>query len=146
MDKARFRGRFVSATSALERFLARCRFDATTGCVHWIGGKTRGRGKTAWYGSFWYQGKAWKAHRWAARFIHKLDIDGREVDHMCGDTLCVRHLQAVTGEVNRELYWIRVEVGLEPDPEPLERDSSAVPYYLPPDWLPAPPAPVEPPF
>lgn len=145
------RGRFTRSRAALDRFLDKCRFNPVTGCVEWVGGKTRGRGKTSWYGSFWYEGKPWKAHRWAARFIHGLEIDGLEVDHECGNTLCVHHLQAVTGQVNREWYWIRIEVGLieeEPDYAP---EDDGIPWFSPPDWFAAtynrafPPS-LEPPF
>jgi hypothetical protein len=74
-----------------------------------------------------------------------------EVDHECGNTLCVHHLQAVTGSVNRELYWIRVEVGLEPEPVEPEPENDGIPWFSPPAWLPAldtPAAPLsdEPPF
>ena len=129
------KGRFTRSRAALDRFLDKCRFNAVTGCVEWVGGKTRGRGKTSWYGSFWYEGKPWKAHRWAARFLHGLEIDGLEVDHECGNTLCVHHLQAVTGQVNREWYWIRVEVGLieeEPDDGP---EDDGIPFFTCPDWF-----------
>ena len=56
----------------LERFIAKCRFEPRTGCVRWIGGKTSGRGNTALYGSFWFEGRRWFAHRWAAAYIHGL--------------------------------------------------------------------------
>ena len=145
------RGRFRKALSALERFLAKCEFDPTTGCVTWVGGKTRGRGKTSWYGSFWFEGKRWTAHRWAAKHILGLEIDGMDVDHCCPhinspNTLCVRHLQAVEGRVNTELYWIRVQVGLEPEPEQYEPDPEAIPFYIPPSWFPAAERSPEPPF
>lgn len=113
----------------------KCRFNPATGCVEWVGGKTRGRGKTSWYGSFWYEGRRWTAHRWAARFIHGLEIDGLEVDHECGNTLCVHHLQTCTGPVNRELYWIRVEVGLEPEPDEAGPEDDGIPFHLPPPWF-----------
>lgn len=129
------KGRFRVSRAALDRFLDKCRFNPVTGCVEWIGGKTRGRGKTSWYGSFWAEGKAWKAHRWAARFIHGLEIDGMEVDHECGNTLCVHHLQVCTGSVNRELYWIRVEVGLEPEPDEPGPEDDGIPWFDPPDWF-----------
>lgn len=58
-----------------------------------------------------------------------------EVDHECGNTLCIQHLQAVTGPVNRELYWIRVEVGLEPEPEEPVPYDDGFPFYPVPDWL-----------
>lgn len=135
------RGRYRKARSALERFLAKCRFDPSTGCVVWQGGKTRGRGKTAWYGSFWYEGKRWTAHRWAARFIHGLEIADLDVDHMCGNTLCQAHLQAIPGLVNSAYYWIRVEKGVFDLPPPNAQDEDGVPFYLAPEWFPQPPPP-----
>lgn len=142
-------GRFAPVATALERFLAKCRFEPSTGCVIWCGGKTRGRGKTAWYGAFWDGRKKVYAHRWAAENILGMEIDGKEVDHCCPlgpNTLCVRHLQPVPGRVNTALYWIRVQVGLEPAPEPAQRDPDGIPWYDPPPWFPTPPAPSEPPF
>lgn len=77
-----------------------------------------------------------KAHRWAAKHIHELDLpDYMQVDHECRNTLCVEHLAVVTPEVNRELQWIRVQVGLEPEPVPYMPDEDAVPYYLEPEWM-----------
>lgn len=134
------RGRFRRCRTALERFLAKCEFDPCSGCVLWIGGKTQGRGKTAWYGSFWFEGRRWTAHRWSAKHILGLEIEGMDVDHCCPhgpDTLCVSHLQAVTGRVNTELYWIRVQVGLEELPE-TRGDPGTIPWYSPPDWFPTP--------
>lgn len=130
------RGRYRAAATALERFLAKCRYDPCTGCVVWVGGKTRGRGKTSWYGSFWYQGRRWTAHRWAAKFIHGLEIDDLTVDHKCGNTLCQAHLQAIPGLVNAAFYWIRVEVGIfQPPPDLIDEDGAL--FYAPPPWFPA---------
>jgi hypothetical protein len=93
-------------TDALERFRAKCQFDPRTGCVLWTGGTTRGRGNTATYGSFWYEGRRWFAHRWSGVFIHGLDIEGLQVGHDCKftadghpNTLCVEH---VTGETQAD--------------------------------------------
>jgi hypothetical protein len=119
----------------LERFLSKCRFDPATGCVIWVGGKTRGRGKTARYGSFWYRGKRWTAHRWAAQHIHGLEIAGLDVDHKCGNTLCQAHLQAIPGLVNSALYWVRVSVGMIDHPEPDAVDPAGIPFYSPPPWF-----------
>lgn len=99
-----------------------------------MAGKVRGRGKTRWYGSFKYKGKAWKAHRWSAKFIHGFDIENLDVDHKCGNTLCVRHLQAIPGDVNAAYYWIRVEVGLFDLEEEPAGEVSGVPFYDPPEW------------
>lgn len=119
----------------IRRFVSKCRFDATTGCVLWVAGKTRGRGKTAWYGSFKYQGKRWSAHRWAAKYILGLEIDDLDVDHKCNNTLCQLHLQAVTKDVNSAYYWIRVEKGVFDLPEPDAIDDDGIPYYWPPAWF-----------
>lgn len=133
-------GRFrLSDKTALERFISKCRFDPETGCVLWLGGKSRGRGKTRWYGSFRDGGRVWRAHRWAARFIHRLEIDGLEVDHECGNTLCVQHLQVCTGQVNREWYWIRVQVGLIEEEHDPVREGAGIPFFERPAWLPQPP-------
>lgn len=92
---------------ALARFRAKCLFDPRTGCVVWTGGTTRGRGNTATYGSFWYDGRRWFAHRFAAAFIHGLKIDGLQVGHCCPytpdghpNTLCVEHLAGETQTEN----------------------------------------------
>lgn len=131
--------------SALRRFLAKCEFDPFTGCVNWIGGKTKGRGKTRDYGTFWFAGKRWSAHRWAAKYIHGFNIDDLDVDHECCNTLCQRHLQPLPGDVNSAYYWIRLEKGVFGDPEQAnERESAqrasddAIPFHEPPDWLPKP--------
>lgn len=130
---------------ALKRFLDKCRFDPGTGCVLWIGGTTCGRGKTAPYPSFWYEGRRWFGHRWSAKFILGLEIDGMQVDHCCDmhshlshpNTLCVRHLQPLPPTVNRELQWIRVQVGLDPAPPVAEEQPfTDVPFYDPPIWFP----------
>lgn len=92
---------------ARARFIAKCRFDPRTGCVLWEGGQTRGRGNTAAYGSFWFDGRRWFAHRWAAAFIHGLEVDGLQVGHNCPwtadghpNTLCVQHVQGQTQAEN----------------------------------------------
>lgn len=127
--------------TAHQRFLAKCRLNPCqgyngTGCVEWTGARTRGQGHTAWYGAFKFEGKVVKAHRWAAKHIHELDLpDDMQVDHECRNTLCVEHLAVVTAEVNRELQWIRVQVGLEPEPAPYVPDEDAVPYYIEPEWM-----------
>lgn len=140
----------------LERFLSFCRFDAGTGCVIWMGGQTSGRGHSAPYGSFWFEGRRWFAHRWAAKFIHGHAIDGLQVEHYCPNrdhpnTLCVEHVHPLPGALNRELqtlrngavtqdvatrmFWIYTQVGLEvPPPVDLEAFDD-VPFYQAPAWL-----------
>lgn len=131
---------------ALTRFLEKCVHDPVTGCVLWIGGTTCGRGKTRKYGSFSYQGIRWYAHRWAAKFIHGLDIEGMDVDHKCGNTLCQFHLQATTKDVNGAYYWIRVQVGIIDLPEPDLIDDDGIPYHSPPEWMPEAPQTADCPF
>lgn len=135
----------VSTEKPLERFAKYLRFDATTGCVLWTGGTCSGRGHTSPYGAFWFEGKRWSAHRWAAKFIHGLEIDGLHVDHNCPhtgglpNTLCVEHLQAITNAENVKLqhsrYWVHVQVGLELEPPVYTPEEDAIPFYEPPAWL-----------
>jgi hypothetical protein len=139
--------------TALERFISFCRFVPETGCVVWTGGQTKGRGHSIPYPSFWYAGKGWLGHRWAAKFIHGLDIDGFHVDHCCPhtptpNTLCVQHVQAITPRENRELqhsrrkHFIHLQVGITdyedvygyPAQVPAIPEDS-IPFHEPPAWL-----------
>lgn len=131
---------------ALERFRAKCEFNPATGCVLWTGGTTCGGLKQLRYGSFWDGGRRWFAHRWAAKHILGLEIDGMQVDHCCPsgpNTLCVHHLQAVTQAENLQLQWGRRRWGWEEweAPEPPAANSNDVPFYAPPPWLMPWPAP-----
>ncbi len=146
-------GRYVSTATALERFLRYCQFDPLTGCVLWTGGTAAGRGNSARYGSFWYDRARWFAHRWAAKHIHGLSIDGLHVDHCCPldragpdllkpNPLCVQHVQAVDPHRNGELRWERqrwllVQRGFEPAPDGYDEAglARAVPFHAPPSWL-----------
>lgn len=146
------RGRLLPL-DALARFASKCEFDATTGCVIWVGGKTRGRGNTATYGSFWYEGARWFAHRWAGVHIHGLALDGVQAGHCCPagpNTLCVEH---VTGQSQAEnlaemhhrrkveqsnaerQYWLLVERGYEQLPDAPAIDPDRIPFFTPPEWL-----------
>lgn len=156
-------GLFVSTGPAIERFAAKCRFDPVTGCVLWTGGTTAGRGNSAKYGSFWYEGRRWFAHRWAAAFIHGLAIGGAEVGHCCPEgpnTLCVQHLEPTTKADNlaeqiargtgavgaarkaeqsaqQRQFWLFVQLGIEPEPEqvrPLDDELGQIPFFEPPEW------------
>lgn len=120
----------------------------------WIGTTTHGHGRNEPYGYFYFDGKMWLAHRWAAYFIYGLDIDGLEVDHCCPcgpSTLCVHHIEPRTGKVNRALrhtrtprpaaqatetkrYWLFVSLGIE-EYHPKPREVGDVPFFDPPDWL-----------
>lgn len=144
-------GKLVGVLSPLERFRANCRFDPETGCVLWTGGTTSGRGNSAPYGSFWYERRRWFAHRWAARHIYGLDIDGRHVDHCCDlhragpepllpNTLCVRHVQATTLHENLDLkaerqMWLLTAKGVLEPPPGYEPPPPSIPIHEPPAWL-----------
>lgn len=143
--------------TALERFLGFCVFEPSTGCVLWVGGNTKGRGHHVEYGAFWFEGRRWLAHRWAAKFIHGIDIDGFDVDHCCPDfcpallrpnTLCVQHLQPLTPRDNRikqtidtRRNFVHLQVGLvtHHDMYGYEPDDPSVGWlttiYDPPAWL-----------
>lgn len=140
------------ALTPLQRFVSFCRFEPETGCVVWTGGKTKGRGHNVDYPSFWFNGKRWFGHRWAAKFIHGQDIDGFHTDHCCPhrplpNTLCVEHVQSLTPRENRELQFTRrkqfihMQVGLLPYedvykmPAYLTDDTELIPFYEPPAWL-----------
>lgn len=141
---------------ALERFAEKCRFDPTTGCVLWIGGTTAGRGNSAVYGSFWFEGRRWFAHRWAAIHIHGLNLGEFQAGHCCPNcppnTLCVEHVTGQTqlenlDELNTRLkakasqsnaerqHWLFVSLGITQLPEPEEPDPEAIPFYEPPEWF-----------
>lgn len=62
-----------------------------------------------------------------------------QVDHGCGNTLCVQHLASMPPAANRELQWIRVQVGLDPPPVAPAIDDDGVPFFWPPEWLTLPP-------
>lgn len=135
------------------RFREKCRFDPLTGCVLWTGATTAGRGNSARYGNFWYDGAMVRAHLWSAVHIHQLDISDRQCGHCCPagpNTLCVEHLTPQTQLENlaeqndrRRLaqsnedrrHWLFIHLGIErPPPGPVV-DEDAVPFYLMPGWL-----------
>ena len=144
-----FHGRWAPV-DALTRFAAKCQFEPETGCVIWIGGKCWGRGKHIRYGCFrGADKKVWLAHRWAAKFVHGLEIDGVQVDHCCPNipipnTLCVQHLQAIPGDLNRHLqterrrHFVHLQVGMLPYEEiygvPVDPELT-IPFYPEPEWL-----------
>jgi len=103
----------------IARFLQKVRYDPETGCWLWTGARSRGRGNTAWYGSFWAKGKTVRAHKFSTvalmGFRPRPGID--HLDHYCPNSLCVSCLQVVPEWVNLALRWIRVQVGLDPDRE-----------------------------
>lgn len=140
---------------ALQRFRDKCEFDPGTGCVLWAGGTTAGRGNSAVYGAFWYEGRRWFAHRWAAVHIHGLPVAGMQVGHCCPsgpNTLCVQHLtpqtvaenmaemhgrraEGVAQTANERQFWLFVSLGLEPAPAIAASENDSVPFFTPPKWL-----------
>lgn len=122
---------------ALRRFARKCRHDASTGCVNWIGGTTTGRGGTARYGAFHFEGKRWAAHRWAAKYIHGLEVEGCQISPTCDNPLCQQHLVSapITDENGFKHNWVLISVGARTLPELQEPDAEALPFYLTPAWL-----------
>lgn len=146
---------------AMQRFIEKCRFDPYTGCVLWTGGTTRGHGNNTIYGSFWFEGRRWYAHRWSAIFVHKLDVGELTVGHCCKhtlnghpNTLCVEHVTPQTlaenvAECNtrtktkarqdpsEKQYWLLVQRGYEQLPERVSRlpGTDDFPFFTPPAWL-----------
>lgn len=148
---------------ALSRFAEKCRFDPHTGCVLWAGGRTRGRGNTAQYGAFWYGGRRWFAHRWAAVFIHRLDVGKLQVGHCCPAgpfPLCVQHVmgQTIADNVAEQMdrlgpprdrprgwraeqsaatrqRWLLIEKGYEELGPESPRQPEPFPFFTPPEWL-----------
>jgi len=143
----------LKSTDALQRFAEKCAFDPITGCVMWVGTMTRGHGHNEPYGYFWFEGKMWLAHRWAAIHIHGFEITNLQVDHCCPagpSTLCVEHVKPETAAINRFLqharpgralqdldtkrYWAFVTKGLE-EYRSVPRSNDGVPCCNPPPWL-----------
>lgn len=147
----------VLAIDPLRRFVEKCEFDPVTGCVLWRGGTTQGRGNTAVYGSFWFEGRRHFAHRWAGVHIHGLDLDGVQAGHCCPgrpNTLCVQHLVGQTAAANnaeqharlgpigkrveqtstQRQFWLFVQLGIEHLPEPPAQPDD-MPFHEPPAWF-----------
>lgn len=143
---------------AIDRFKEKCVFRPETGCVLWIGGKTSGHGRVnnSIYGAFWFEGRRWFAHRWAAIYIHGLNPGSLTVGHCCPwnpdghpDPLCVQHLEVSTIAENvaernvrraiqtptQRLYWKLVQLGYEPEPAIHDGWAPDVPHFDPPGWL-----------
>ncbi len=142
---------------ALARFVSKCEYNEMTGCVLWTAAPHHYRDGEPWYGGFHFEGSKWLAHRWAALFIHGLNLSGGlTVGHCCPgwpNNKCVHHLEPQTyQEQNAEMnyrklrkqrglltniekrYWLGVVKGFEEPLEPLE-NGMAVPYPDPPEWF-----------
>lgn len=146
------RGLFITVRPAIERFAEKCRFDPMTGCVLWTGGTTAGKGNSARYGSFWYAGSRWLAHRWSAIHIKGINLGENQGGHVCPcgpNTLCVEHIIGQTiaenvaeGNKRRKVVqlptekqaWLFISLGIENLPKTIIRPSE-VPFYSPPEWF-----------
>lgn len=76
------------------------------GCWFWTGARSRGKGNKKWYGSFWLNGTAIRAHRFSHDcIVGKVCPPGHHRDHTCVFSLCVcpDHVVAVTRVENNEL-------------------------------------------
>lgn len=75
--------------------------EKTDDCWLWKGATTKGAGEYH-YGSFHYQGKTVRVHRFAYELLVGDIPEGLTIDHLCRETLCVNpeHLEAVTHREN----------------------------------------------
>lgn len=62
--------------------------ERTDGCWEWTAAKD-----TNGYGVFWLDGKQQQAHRVAYEMLVGPIPDGMQIDHICANRLCVRHLR-----------------------------------------------------
>ncbi len=86
------------------RFWGKVNKDTDSGCWEWLGCCAMG------YGSFWFNGRYMKAHRYAYEtLIGEVPI-GLELDHLCRNRRCVNpnHMEPVTRGEN-------IRRGLLPD-------------------------------
>lgn len=81
------------------------------GCWFWTGARSRGCGNRKWYGSFWYRGKAIRAHNFSCHEIGRQPplLPGQHRDHTCVFSLCVNfdHVEIVSKAVNQERKMMR---------------------------------------
>jgi hypothetical protein len=78
---------------------ARKTFTATTGCIEWVGARSK---SSAGYGQFWLDGRLRPAHRVAWEDRHGPIPDGLVCDHLCRNMRCVNtdHIRIVTVSEN----------------------------------------------
>ncbi len=94
---------YAGKLPAERRFHLKYRVDPVTGCHIWIAGIVPPNPKRRFpYGNFFWNGRNGYAHRFAYELAHGPIPEGKEIDHLCPNTLCVNddHLEAVTHLVN----------------------------------------------
>lgn len=84
----------------LERFIAKIRYEASTGCWFWTAGRS-----SDGYPCFQSGGRRQthkRAARWSYEQFRGLIPPGLQIDHLCRDIRCVNpfHLEAVTPGIN----------------------------------------------
>lgn len=97
----------TSILSPEERFFDKIEMEPNSGCWLWTATQqSRGDG-TKGYGQFTVRPKKWLAHRWAAKFLGGLDIDGKVVRHICENNACVNpdHLTTGSQKENMQDAW-----------------------------------------
>lgn len=119
--------------SDIARFLDYCE-ENSDGCLVWQGTRSRGRGNTAWYGSFKPTAHRYpmRAHKFYAVAVLGLrpKSEVHHLDHTCQNSLCVRHIDCVPAIVNLKLRWIRAQVGLDETPDYEENVRSRMAIWL----------------
>lgn len=96
------------------RFLAKT-MRHPSGCLIWLGAKSRGKGKKLWYGTFYVKGKLVRAHKFACVALGTGTECGNDVDHTCHFSLCVEHthLESVPPAINQERRLNRARASRE---------------------------------
>jgi hypothetical protein len=121
---------------ALRRFVAKCEFMPASGCVLWRGGTEWSRDKTERTGVFSFEGKRWRARRWAAVHIHKLfgKHSGKEATVSCGEALCVQHVTATDPVFPGAMFYAVREKGYAELDERKPPNHEGPPMHGCPEW------------